>query len=45
GDQDAIRVELEAPEHEPVTILVPYDEGPVLGEPFGVDSEARIFTP
>jgi len=44
GDQDAIRVELEAPEHQPVTILVPYDAGPVLGEPFGVDGEARIFT-
>jgi hypothetical protein len=44
GDQDAIRVELEAPEHQPVTILVPYDDGPVLGEPFGIDAEARIFT-
>ncbi|MCU1591445.1 MAG: hypothetical protein JWP11_2701 [Frankiales bacterium] len=44
GDQDAIRVELEAPDHQPVTILVPYDEGPVLGDPFGVDAEARIFT-
>jgi hypothetical protein len=44
GDQDAIRVELEAPDHHPVTILVPYDEGPVLGEPFGLDAEPRIFT-
>ena len=43
GDQDAIRVELEAPEHQPVTILVPYEDGPVLGEPFGIDAEARIF--
>ncbi|MDT7570363.1 MAG: hypothetical protein QOE05_537 [Actinomycetota bacterium] len=43
GDQDAIRVELEAPEHQPVTILVPYEDGPLLGEPFGVDAEARIF--
>jgi hypothetical protein len=43
GDQDAIRVELEAPEHQPVTILVPYEDGPVLGEPFGVDAAARIF--
>jgi hypothetical protein len=44
GDQDAIRVELEAPEHQPVTILVPYEDGPVLGEPFGIDAVARIFT-
>jgi hypothetical protein len=43
GDQDAIRVELEAPEREPFTILVPYDEGPVLGEPFGLEGESRIF--
>jgi hypothetical protein len=43
GDQDAIRVELEAPDHEPVTIVVPYDEGPVLGEPFGLPAESRIF--
>src|SRR5690349_6641258 len=33
GDQDAIRVELEAPDCEAVTIVVPYLEGPVLGEP------------
>lgn len=45
GDQDAIRVELEAPDQDPVTILVPYDDGPVLGEPFGLDGESRIFTP
>jgi hypothetical protein len=44
GDQDAIRVELEAPEHEPVTIVVPYDDGPVLGEPFGLPAESRIFS-
>jgi hypothetical protein len=44
GDQDAIRVELEAPDRDPVTILVPYDEGPVLGEPFGLPSQTRIFT-
>lgn len=43
GDQDAIRVELEAPDHQPVTILVPYEHGPVLGEPFGIDAEPRIF--
>jgi hypothetical protein len=44
GDQDAIRVELEAPDREPVTIVVPYDDGPVLGEPFGLPAESRIFT-
>ena len=44
GDQDAIRVELEAPDRQAVTIVVPYDEGPVLGEPFGIDAESRIFT-
>ena len=44
GDQDAIRVELEAPDRQAVTIVVPYDEGPVLGEPFGLDAESRIFT-
>lgn len=43
GDQDAIRVELEAPECEPVTVVVPYDAGPVLGEPFGLQGEIRIF--
>ena len=44
GDQDAIRVELEAPDREPVTVVVPYDEGPVLGEPFGLQGEVRIFS-
>jgi len=44
GDQDAIRVEIEAPEREPVTIVVPYEDGPVLGEPFGIPGEDRIFT-
>ena len=43
GDQDAIRVELEAPDRDPVTVVVPYDEGPVLGEPFGLQGESRIF--
>lgn len=44
GDEDAIRVELEAPGCEPVTVVVRYDEGPVLGEPFGLQGESRIFT-
>lgn len=43
GDQDAIRVELEAPEREPVTVVVPYDDGPVLGEPFGLQGQTRIW--
>jgi hypothetical protein len=45
GDQDAIRVELEAPEHEPITIVVPYEAGPILGDPFGMPAESRIFLP
>jgi hypothetical protein len=44
GDQDAIRIELEAPDHEAVTIVVPYDDGPLLSEPFGIPAEARIFS-
>lgn len=45
GDQDAIRVELEAPGCQPVTVVVPYDEDLVLGEPFGLDGQIRIFPP
>jgi hypothetical protein len=43
GDQDAIRVELEAPDRDPVTVVVPYDGGPVLGEPFGLQGESRVW--
>jgi hypothetical protein len=43
GDQDAIRVELEAPDRDAVTVVVPYDEGPVLGEPFGLQGESRVW--
>ena len=43
GDQDAIRVELEAPDRDPVTVVVPYDEGPVLGEPFGLQGVTRVW--
>jgi len=43
GDQDAIRVELEAPDREPVTVVVPYDDGPVLGEPFGMPGQSRVW--
>ena len=44
GDEDAIRVELEAPEREPVTVVLPYEAGPVLGEPFGMPGLSRIWT-
>lgn len=44
GDEDAIRVELEAPDREPVTVVVPYDDGPVLGEPFGLQGLRRVWT-
>lgn len=44
GGRDAIRVELEAPDAEPVTVVVPYDEGPVLSDPFGLPGERRIFS-
>ncbi|GAC1610395.1 MAG: hypothetical protein NVS3B26_16930 [Mycobacteriales bacterium] len=44
GDEDAIRVELEAPEREPVTVIVPYGDGPVLGEPFGMPGLSRVWT-
>jgi hypothetical protein len=43
GDEDAIRVELEAPEREPVTIVAPYTSGPVLGEPFGMPGSSRVW--
>lgn len=43
GDQDAIRVELEAPEREPVMVVIPYDDGPVLGEPFGLQGLTRVW--
>jgi hypothetical protein len=44
GGRDAIRVDLEAPDAEPVTVVVPYDAGPVLGDPMGMPGERRIFS-
>lgn len=44
GGRDAIRIELEAPDAEPVTVVVPYDDGPVLADPFGLPGERRIFS-
>jgi hypothetical protein len=44
GDErDAIRVELEPRVGEAVTVVVPYLDGPVLDEPFGLPSSRRVF--
>jgi hypothetical protein len=44
GDErDAIRVELEPRVGEAVTVVVPYLDGPVLDEPFGLPAERRVF--
>ena len=41
-ERDAVRVELEAPEQDPVVVVVPY-EGTVLDQPFGMAGERRVF--
>ena len=41
-EKDAIRVELEAPDGEPLAVMVPYAEA-VLDQPFGMPGERRIF--
>ncbi len=41
-ERDAVRVELEAPEQDPVVVLVPYT-GTVLDQPFGMSGERRVF--
>ena len=41
-ERDAIRVELEAPEQDPLVVVVPY-EGTVLDQPFGMPGERRVF--
>ena len=44
GDErDAIRVELEPRVGDAVTVVVPYLEGPVLDEPFGLPAARRVF--
>ena len=44
GDErDAIRVELEPRIGDAVTVIVPYLDGPVLDEPFGIPAERRVF--
>lgn len=43
-DRDAIRVDLEPRSGDPVTVLVPYTDGPVLEDPFGVPGTRRVFT-
>ena len=42
-ERDAIRVELEARHGDAVTVVVPYLDGPVLDEPFGIAGERRVF--
>jgi hypothetical protein len=41
-ERDAIRIELEAPGSDPVTVVVPY-AGTVLDQPFGMPGERRVF--
>lgn len=43
-ERDAIRVDLEPREGEPVLIVVPYRDGPVLEEPFGVAGTSQVFS-
>jgi hypothetical protein len=44
GDErDAIRVELEPRVGDAVTVVVPYLDGPVLDEPFGLPADRRVF--
>ena len=42
-ERDAIRVELEPHDADPITFVVPYEDGPVLDEPFGIAGERRVF--
>ena len=41
-ERDAVRVELESAQDEPVVVMVPY-EGTVLDQPFGMTGERRVF--
>lgn len=40
--RDAVRIELEAPEADPLVVLVPYADA-VLDEPFAMPGERRVF--
>ena len=42
-ERDAVRVELEQRDGDAVTVVVPYLDGPVLEEPFGMAGERRVF--
>jgi hypothetical protein len=42
-ERDAIRVELEPRVGDAVTVVVPYVDGPVLDEPFGLAGARRVF--
>ena len=42
-ERDAIRVELEPKVGDAVTVVVPYIDGPVLDEPFGMPAQRRVF--
>ena len=42
-ERDAIRVELEPRDADPITVVVPYSSGPVLDEPFGIPGQRRVF--
>lgn len=44
GDErDALRIELEAPQGDPLVVVVPYADQ-TLDEPFGMAGERRVFT-
>jgi hypothetical protein len=41
-ERDAIRIELESPQAEPLVVMVPYADQQ-LDEPFGLPGERRVF--
>ncbi len=45
GPRDAVRVELEPAEGDPVTLVVPYAAGPVFEAPFAQAGERRVWRP
>ena len=42
-ERDAIRIELEAPEADPLVVVVPYADQK-LDQPFGMPGERRVFS-